>query len=76
MPLFLYVLFEKLNPKERAALIAAAELTKEEAAAPEKLATAAKKLERDLKSRKAAKGVAALCAPVQDAGRTGALPGS
>ena len=52
MPLFLHVLFEKLNPKERAALIAAAELTKVEAAAPEKLATAAKKLERDLKSPK------------------------
>ena len=52
MPLFLQVLFEKLNPKERAALIVAAELTKVEAAAPEKLATAAKKLERDLKSPK------------------------
>ena len=52
MPLFLYVLFEKLNPKERSAVIAAAELTKAEAAAPEKLAAAAKKLERDLKSPK------------------------
>ena len=52
MALFLYVLFEKLNPKERSALIAAADLTKVETAAPEKLATAAKKLERDLKSPK------------------------
>jgi tRNA nucleotidyltransferase/poly(A) polymerase len=52
MPLFLSVLFEKLNPKERAALIAAAELTKAETAAPEKLVTSAKKLEKDLKSPK------------------------
>jgi len=52
MPLFLQVLFEKLNAKERAALIAAAELTKAEATAPEKLAAAAKKLEKDLKSPK------------------------
>jgi tRNA nucleotidyltransferase/poly(A) polymerase len=52
MALFLYVLFEKLNPKERAALIAAAELTRLEAAGPEKLTAAAKKLERDLKSPK------------------------
>jgi tRNA nucleotidyltransferase (CCA-adding enzyme) len=52
MPLFLYVLFEKLNSKERSAVIAAAELTRAEAAAPEKLAGAAKKLERDLKSPK------------------------
>src|SRR4029077_3746081 len=52
MALFLQVLFEKLNAKERSALIAAAELTKLETAAPEKMATAAKKLERDLKSPK------------------------
>jgi tRNA nucleotidyltransferase (CCA-adding enzyme) len=52
MALFLHVLFEKLNPKERAALIAAAELTKAETAAPEKMVSAAKKLERDLKSPK------------------------
>ncbi len=50
--LFLHVLFEKLNPKERSTLIAAAELTKVEATLPEKLVTAAKKLERDLKSPK------------------------
>ena len=52
LPLFLYVLFEKLNSKERATLIGAAELTKVEAAAPEKLAGSAKKLEKDLKSPK------------------------
>jgi tRNA nucleotidyltransferase (CCA-adding enzyme) len=52
MALFLYTLFEKLNPKERGAVIAAAELTKVEAAAPEKMVSAAKKLERDLKSPK------------------------
>jgi hypothetical protein len=52
MALFLYVLFEKLNPKERSAVMSAAELTRVEAAAPEKLAGAAKKLERDLKSPK------------------------
>ena len=52
LALFLYVLFEKLNPKERSALAAAAELAKPETAAPEKLAVAAKKLERDLKSPK------------------------
>jgi hypothetical protein len=52
LALFLYVLFEKLSAKERGALIAAAELTKVETASPEKLATAAKKLERDLKSPK------------------------
>lgn len=52
LALFLYVLFEKLNPKERSALASAAELTKPETAAPEKLAAAAKKLERDLKSPK------------------------
>jgi tRNA nucleotidyltransferase (CCA-adding enzyme) len=52
LALFLYVLFEKLSPKERAAVAAAADLTKAEAAAPEKLATSAKKLERDLKNPK------------------------
>ncbi len=52
LALFLYVLFEKLNPKERSALASATELTKPEMAAPEKLAAAAKKLERDLKSPK------------------------
>jgi len=52
LALFLYVLFEKLNPKERSAVVSAAALTKAEASAPEKLAAAAKKLERDLKSPK------------------------
>ncbi len=52
MALFLFVLFEKLHPKERSAVIAAAELTRAEAAAPEKMVGAAKKLERDLKSPK------------------------
>jgi tRNA nucleotidyltransferase (CCA-adding enzyme) len=52
MPLFLSVLMEKLNAKERAALIKAAALTKPEVNAWQKLDAAAKKLERDLKSPK------------------------
>ena len=52
MPLFLNVLFEKLNAKERADLIKTAGLTKAEVAASQKLDAVAKKLERDLKSAK------------------------
>jgi hypothetical protein len=52
LPLFLSVLMEKLNAKERAALISAAALTKPEVAAWQKLYAAAKKLERELKSAK------------------------
>jgi tRNA nucleotidyltransferase/poly(A) polymerase len=52
MPLFLAILFEKLNAKERQALIKAAELSKAEVASIQKLEAAAKKLERDLKSAK------------------------
>ena len=52
MPLFLGILFEKLNAKERAALIQSAELNKAEVNSVQKLETAAKKLERDLKSAK------------------------
>jgi tRNA nucleotidyltransferase/poly(A) polymerase len=52
LPLFLNVLLEKLNAKERAEVIKAAELSKAEIAASQKLDAAAKKLERDLKSAK------------------------
>ncbi len=52
MPLFLSVLMEKLNAKERAALIKAAALTRQDVTAWQKLEPAAKKLERDLKSPK------------------------
>jgi tRNA nucleotidyltransferase (CCA-adding enzyme) len=52
LALFLYVLFEKLNAKERNALIAAADLTTVDASAPDKVVVSAKKLERDLKSPK------------------------
>jgi tRNA nucleotidyltransferase/poly(A) polymerase len=52
LPLFLAVLFEKLNAKERAAVINTVELTKAEAASVQKLETSAKKLERELKSPK------------------------
>jgi tRNA nucleotidyltransferase (CCA-adding enzyme) len=52
LPLFLTVLMEKLNAKERTALIGAAALTKGEINATQKLDAAAKKLDRDLKSPK------------------------
>src|SRR5665213_3636441 len=52
LPLFLNVLFEKLNAKERADLIKHAGLTKAEVTASQKLDAVAKKLERDLKSAK------------------------
>jgi tRNA nucleotidyltransferase (CCA-adding enzyme) len=52
LPLFLSVLLEKLNPKERQALFAAAELEKGEIASVPKLEAAAKKLDRDLKGPK------------------------
>jgi len=52
LPLFLNVLFEKLNAKERSELVKAAGLTNPEVAAAQKLDTTAKKLERELKSPK------------------------
>ena len=52
LPLFLNVLFEKLNAKERADLVKTASLTKPEVGAAQKLDATAKKLERDLKSPK------------------------
>ena len=52
LPLFLSVLIEKLNAKEQAALAEAAGLSRSEMGGCQKLATAAKKLERDLKSPK------------------------
>jgi hypothetical protein len=52
MPLFLTILFENLNAKERAALIKSAALTRAEANGEQKIAAAAKKLERELKSAK------------------------
>jgi len=52
MPLFLAVLMEKLNAKERAALIKTAELTKSEIGAWQKLEAAAKKFDKELRSPK------------------------
>jgi tRNA nucleotidyltransferase (CCA-adding enzyme) len=52
MPLFLAILMEELNPKERSALAKAAELTKSEIAAWQKLEAAAKKFDKDLRSPK------------------------
>src|SRR5579883_1650968 len=52
MPLFLTVLFEKLNAKEISALMKNAALSKAESNGVEKLKASAKKLERDLKSPK------------------------
>ena len=52
LPLFLSVLMEKLNAKERTDLIKAAALTKPEVNAWQKLDGVAKKLERELKSPK------------------------
>jgi len=52
LPLFLNLLFEKLNAKERAELIKNTLLTKGEVNGSAKLEGAAKKLERDLKSPK------------------------
>jgi tRNA nucleotidyltransferase (CCA-adding enzyme) len=52
LPLFLHVLFEKLNAKERSTLIANAALEKADVNAALKLEAAAKKLERELKGAK------------------------
>ncbi|HLH40932.1 MAG TPA: hypothetical protein VKX39_17405 [Bryobacteraceae bacterium] len=52
MPLFLGILMEELNAKERSALIKAADLSKAEVAAWQRLETAAKKFEKDLRSPK------------------------
>jgi len=52
MPLFLSVLMEKLNAKERTALIKAAAIDKRDVAAWHRLDGAAKKLEKELKSPK------------------------
>jgi tRNA nucleotidyltransferase/poly(A) polymerase len=52
LPLFLGVLMEKLNAKERSALAKAAALTKADLNACQKLESGAKKLERELKSPK------------------------
>jgi tRNA nucleotidyltransferase/poly(A) polymerase len=52
MPLFLKVLMENLNAKERATLITSAEIGRADLNACQKLEPAAKKLERDLKSAK------------------------
>ncbi len=52
LPLFLSILLEKLNPKERAVLNKAANLSKPELNATQRLDAAAKKLERELKSPK------------------------
>ncbi len=52
MPVFLKILMEKLNAKERAELIQSAALEKKDIAASLKLEGPAKKLERELKSAK------------------------
>jgi hypothetical protein len=52
MPLFLTVLMEKLNAKERAALIKAADISRAEVAAWQKLDAVAKKIEKELKNPK------------------------
>jgi tRNA nucleotidyltransferase (CCA-adding enzyme) len=52
LPLFLEVLMEKLNAKERADLIKTATLERSEVNAWQKIGPAAKKLEKDLKSAK------------------------
>ena len=52
MPLFLAILMEELNAKERSALIKTAELTKSEVNAWQKLEAAAKKFDKDLRSPK------------------------
>jgi tRNA nucleotidyltransferase/poly(A) polymerase len=52
MPLFLSILMEKLNAKERAALIKAAALSKQDVTAWQKIESSAKKLEKELKSPK------------------------
>jgi tRNA nucleotidyltransferase/poly(A) polymerase len=52
MPLLLEVLTEKLNPKERSALIKAAEISRGEVNAWQKLESVAKKLEKELKNAK------------------------
>jgi tRNA nucleotidyltransferase/poly(A) polymerase len=52
MPLFLEVLLAKLNAKERAALIKAADVSRAEVTAWQKLAAVAKKLEKELKNAK------------------------
>lgn len=58
LPLFLECLFEKLNAKDRAAVVKAAGLTRAEVGALDKLAPAAKKLERALQSAKLQKASA------------------
>lgn len=55
LALFLDMLLEKLSPKERAALIKQAGLTRAEVGAAQKLGPAAKKLERTLKGAKLTK---------------------
>jgi tRNA nucleotidyltransferase (CCA-adding enzyme) len=52
LPLFLGVLMEKLNAKERSALIKTADLSRSEVAAWQRLDGVAKKLEKELKSPK------------------------
>lgn len=58
LPLFLECLFEKLNAKDRAAAMKAAGITRAEAGALEKLAPAAKKLDKALQSAKLQKASA------------------
>ena len=52
LALFIYLLTEKLSPKEKAALVRATEMRKSEAELGVKAAAGAKKLERELKSPK------------------------
>jgi tRNA nucleotidyltransferase/poly(A) polymerase len=52
LPLFLAVLFEELNPKERAELVKNTALSRAEVASVQRLEAGAKKLERELKAPK------------------------
>ena len=75
MPLFLYVLFEKLNPKERER--PDCRRGADESGNGRSRKTCHRREEAGARSQEsqAAKGVAALCASVQDARGTGAVPG-
>ena len=74
MPLFLAMLFEKLNAKERDGADQRAGLTKAEVNAAQKTGRGGEKLERDLKGAKLQEDVAALPGAGESAGRAGAVP--
>ena len=73
LPLFLTVLLEKLNAKERTALIAAAALGKSEVAAWQKLEARGEEAGEGVEESEAAKGFAALSGAAKGSGRAGAV---